>query len=188
MEVKVLKSKEEAELSHFLVCTRVENHPIPPGDGATTDTCCECGELVWVAPTSPKEPKRICMTCVQVKLNDEDKETVFAIREGQEDSENTQKALRHLRLSASIGKLIPQVVMNEDNTSRDPEEAYLLMTCTVIGVMYFAIKAMELKPGDEKVTMFAQHFMGEIQKGIDKFLEDFHAGRGPDGAYTGLKN
>ncbi len=73
MPVEIIKDpKTEAANVDMVVCIRVADKPLTPEmKGVTADHCSECGEEVWVAPTSPTQPKRVCAQCAD-KLISED--------------------------------------------------------------------------------------------------------------------
>jgi hypothetical protein len=47
-----------------VVCYRVTDKPTPLIDSAQQQ-CVGCCEIIWVAKTSPPEPPKICIQCVQ---------------------------------------------------------------------------------------------------------------------------
>jgi hypothetical protein len=56
-------SQNEAERAAALVCCPVEAHPEAPLPGCTQEPCGFCMRPVWVGPSAPKLPIRMCAYC-----------------------------------------------------------------------------------------------------------------------------
>jgi formylmethanofuran dehydrogenase subunit E len=85
MPVEVIKDpKAEAADVDMVVCIRVIDKPLTPemaAKGVVTDDCSECGEKVWVAPTSPSEPKRVCSQCADKLIREDGDEPHILVSE-----------------------------------------------------------------------------------------------------------
>ena len=58
---------EEAEQCDLVVCMRVsEARLIAPG--STQQACHDCGHPIWVAPTSPAAPIKVCVHCAEQRM------------------------------------------------------------------------------------------------------------------------
>lgn len=55
--------KHDATEAAAVVCHRVSDMPIPRMAFSLMDSCSICGERIWVAPTSPSKPPKICWPC-----------------------------------------------------------------------------------------------------------------------------
>ncbi len=53
----------EAEQADFVVCMDAPAGTQPPAPGSERTTCSGCGKALWIHPTSPRTPPRICFTC-----------------------------------------------------------------------------------------------------------------------------
>lgn len=63
MPIKLIRDPlNEAADADFVICMRVADVPIP-SKPAIIMRCAECGERVWFANSSPRQPKRICWQC-----------------------------------------------------------------------------------------------------------------------------
>ena len=60
-------SDEEAEEASFVICVLRDQHPKHFDDDIVT-TCAECGVSIRHRPTSPKKPKKICVTCARIEM------------------------------------------------------------------------------------------------------------------------
>lgn len=54
----------QAALADCVACHRVADLPVPRREGCLQQQCADCGAAIWVAPTSPKAPRKICAACV----------------------------------------------------------------------------------------------------------------------------
>ena len=58
-----LLSREAAEKAPALICCPVQDNPTAPIPGCTTELCGFCLLPVWVGPSAPKNPVRVCIHC-----------------------------------------------------------------------------------------------------------------------------
>jgi hypothetical protein len=56
-------SEAEAEKANYVVCVRVCDTGFPDIPNSYKANCFACGAPVWVAPSAPMMPARICLIC-----------------------------------------------------------------------------------------------------------------------------
>lgn len=75
-------SREQAEEAGWVVCAPVGGQDPAMVPGSTQTNCVDCGTLVWVSPSAPTTPPRICMACMAKRLEQEEEDPVFQVGEG----------------------------------------------------------------------------------------------------------
>lgn len=92
IEVKIEGSKPD-----FVVCKRVFDVPIP-AVAAEVSHCTKCGERIWVAESSPKDPPVVCFQCIEVVIaNDKDpEEPTIILSQNSIESPTAQAQAQHL--------------------------------------------------------------------------------------------
>lgn len=57
--------KREARECDLVVCHLVKDLPVPRVAGAVIHHCRDCGDRIWVAPSSPEKPPKLCVWCAK---------------------------------------------------------------------------------------------------------------------------
>lgn len=99
MPMKVVGNPEvDAADVDFVVCHRVIDLPIPATEGATIEHCTKCGERVWIAPTSPKKPPKVCFPCgmALVEADGEEPQVFVSKRTAANPESMTHQAIKKL--------------------------------------------------------------------------------------------
>ncbi len=82
MPVEIIKNpKTEAANVDMVICIRVFDSPTAKGPGTVIADCAECGEKVWVAPSSPTGPKRVCSQCADKFIGEDGDEPHILVSE-----------------------------------------------------------------------------------------------------------
>jgi len=62
VEIKVI-SEAEAEKADYVVCSRVCDGGFPVMPNSYKARCFSCDTEVWVSPSAPLTPPRVCFVC-----------------------------------------------------------------------------------------------------------------------------
>jgi hypothetical protein len=121
-----------------------------------SDTCCDCGQKVWRAKSSPKEPKAVCMVCMnkRVKAGEDTKVMPLNREQVQEIVAAGRDDPKQKEFSEKMHKLVSDTIMQCYYEARGiwptkppPDSAVnemILATSTLLGIPQSEAEAREM--------------------------------------------
>lgn len=72
--------RTEANEADMVVCHRITDIEMPMAIHAAIGYCRDCKQRVWVAPSSPTKPPKVCIHCAKIAIaKSDDKDACFMV-------------------------------------------------------------------------------------------------------------